>query len=162
MWWDPSRLTLTRAKGGASLGLKISTAFGHCTGNTSTGGCYVFRRKAGKGFTPGYVGKATKSLGQEVFAFHKLNRYQEFLVQYGKGTPLLFFILAPVKKGKPNDSQIGKVEKYLINMALTANPGLLNQQYTKSENWGIRGVVRGGKGNIAKGTISFRQMMGIR
>lgn len=125
-------------------------------------GCYVFGRRAGKGFTPGYVGKATKSLGQEVFAHHKLSRYQQFLVDYGKGTPVLFFIMPPVKQGKPNSSLMGKIERYLINLGFTANSKLLNQQYTKPEGWGIRGVIRGGQGKVAKGTIGFRQMMGIR
>jgi hypothetical protein len=124
-------------------------------------GCYVFGRRAGKGYTPGYVGLAVKNLGQEVFAHHKLSRYQQFLVEYAKGTPILFFIIPPEKRGKPNATQLHKIEKFLINLGLTANPKLLNQHYTKPENWGIRGVVRGGKGKTAKGTVNFRQMMGI-
>jgi hypothetical protein len=124
-------------------------------------GCYVFGRRAGKGFTPGYIGLAIKSLAQEVFAHHKLSRYQQFLVEYAKGTPILFFILLPEKRGKPNATQLHKVERFLINLGLTANPNLLNQHYTKPEKWGIRGVVRGGKGKVAKGTVGFRQMMGI-
>src|ERR1017187_2374138 len=124
-------------------------------------GCYVFGRRAGRGFTPGYVGLATKSLGQEVFAHHKLSRYQQFLVEYAKWTPILFFILLPEKRGKPNAIQLHKVERFLINLGLTSNPQLLNQHYTKPEKWGIRGVVRGGKGKTAQGTVSFRQMMGI-
>src|SRR5580693_4761451 len=65
-------------------------------------GCYVFGRRAGKGYTLGYVGLAVKNLGQEVFAHHKLSRYQQFLVEYASGTPILFFIISPEKRGKPN------------------------------------------------------------
>ncbi|MBK6688480.1 MAG: hypothetical protein IPG45_28670 [Deltaproteobacteria bacterium] len=50
-------------------------------------GCYIFGIRAGKGWTPGYVGKATKSFKQEVFAHDKLTRYQQFLADYKRGTP---------------------------------------------------------------------------
>ena len=124
-------------------------------------GCYVFGIRAGKGFAPGYVGKATKSLKQEAFTPHKLSRYQQFLADYAKATPILFLILAPVQKGKPNTSQINEIEKYLINLAVTANPDLLNQKETRAPDWGIKGVVRGGKGKTSSGTKDFRQMLGI-
>jgi hypothetical protein len=125
-------------------------------------GCYVFGIRAGGGYTPGYVGKATKGLKNEVFTPHKLTRYQQFLVDYGKGTPVLFFVLAPVQKGKANNAQIGAVEKYLINLEITANPGLLNEKGTRMPDWGIKGVIRGGKGKTAAGTKDFRRMMGVR
>src|SRR5262245_60180744 len=38
-------------------------------------GCYVFGIRSGGGIRPMYVGKATKSFGQEVFEPHKLNKY---------------------------------------------------------------------------------------
>lgn len=124
-------------------------------------GCYVFGIRAGQGLTPGYVGKATKKLKQEVFAHHKLTRYQQFLADYAKGTPVVFFVLAPLQKGKPNDSQIGQVEKYLIDLAMTANPSLLNEKGTNPEKWGIKGIVRGGKGKTSRGTKDLRRMLGI-
>ncbi len=124
-------------------------------------GCYVFGRRAGKGFTPGYVGKATKGLKQEIFTPDKLNKYQKFLIQRKKGAPIFFFVLAPVRKGKANLKQIMKVEKYLVNLGVTANPKLVNQHYTKPERWGIRGLIRGGQGKVARGIGDFRQMMGV-
>jgi hypothetical protein len=54
-----------------------------------------------------------------------------------------------------------KVEKYLVNLGVTANPKLINQHYTKPERWGIRGLIRGGKGKVARGIGDFRQMMGV-
>ena len=65
-------------------------------------GCYVFGIRAGKGYTPGYVGKATKNFRQETYAPHKLARYQQFLADYRKGTPVMFLVVAPLKKGVPN------------------------------------------------------------
>jgi hypothetical protein len=125
-------------------------------------GCYVFGIRAGKGNTPGYVGKATKSFKQEVFTGHKLSRYHQFLVDYAKGTPVFFFLAAPVKKGKPNDKKISAIERYLISLGITANEDLLNERDTKALDWGIKGVVRGGKGKSTKGTQAFRLMMGIK
>jgi|SRR5271165_1599385 len=124
-------------------------------------GCYVFARHAGQGYTPGYVGKATKGFRQEIFAPDKLNKYHQFLMQRKKGAPIFFLVLAPVRKGKANGRQIAKVEKYLINLGVTANPNLINQHYTKLERWGIRGLIRGGKGKVAKGIGDFRQMLGV-
>lgn len=124
-------------------------------------GCYVFGRRAGKGYTPGYVGKATKRLKQEIFTADKRNKYQQFLVQRKKGAPIFFFVLAPVHKGKANLSQITKVENHLIQLGKGANPRLLNKQGAKPPNWGIGGVVRGGKGRTREGIPDFRQMMKI-
>lgn len=59
-------------------------------------GCYIFGRSAGKGLTPGYVGKATKGLKQQIFTPDKMNKYQKFLIKRKKGTPIFFFVLAPV------------------------------------------------------------------
>jgi hypothetical protein len=124
-------------------------------------GCYIFGRHAGQGYTPGYVGKATKRLKQEIFTPDKLNKYHQFLIQRKKGAPILFFVLAPVRKGKANARQIAKVEKYLINLGVTANPDLINLHFTKPERWGIRGLIRGGKGKVARGIGDFRQMLGV-
>ena len=125
-------------------------------------GCYVFGIRAGKGWTPGYVGKATNNLKQEVFAHHKLTRYQQFLADYQKGTPVLFFLIAPKKKGAPNAAHIGELESFLIQVGLAANPHLLNVKGTKAEEWGIGGVLRGGKGKISTTAKQFRELMKIK
>ncbi len=124
-------------------------------------GCYVFGRRAGKGYTPGYVGKATKCLKQEIFTNDKLTKYHRFLIKRKKGAPVFFFVLAPIRKGKANLRQIAKVEKYLINLAATANSELINLHYKNSERWGVRGLIRSGKGKVAEGAANFRKMLGI-
>jgi hypothetical protein len=118
-------------------------------------GLYVFGRRAGKGITPGYVGKATKGLEREIFAPDKLNKYHRFLIQRKKGAPVFFFVLAPDRRGKVNLRQIAKVERYLVNLGFTANRNLINKHYTKIERWGIRGLIRGGQGKVARGTGEF-------
>jgi hypothetical protein len=132
---------------------KINAEFG------SRKGCYVFGIRAGGGFRPAYVGKATKSFRQEVFTHHKLTRYQQFLADFLKGTPVLFFVVAPKRKGAANASHISELEDFLIQAGLVANPDLLNIKGTKTEEWGIAGVLRGGQGKPSKGAGEFRKLM---
>jgi len=122
-------------------------------------GCYAFGIRAAKGSTPGWVGKATKNFRQEVFSPHKLAKYQRFLADYRKGTPILFFLVAPLKKGAPNVSHINDLESFLIQVGMSANPDLLNVKGTKFEKWGIAGVLRGGKGKPNNAAKQFRQLM---
>jgi hypothetical protein len=124
-------------------------------------GCYIFAMRTGGGCTPGYVGKTKKNFKQEVFGSHQLKRYYEFMASYKSGRPVLFLVLAAQAKGAPNNSKIRAVEKYLIDLGLTANPELLNKKDTKPPGWGIQGVIRGGQGKVSAGTSSFRQMLGI-
>ncbi len=124
-------------------------------------GAYVFGIRAGKGLTPAYVGRATKSFKQEAFAHHKLTRYQQFLADYQKGTPILFFVTAPKKKGATNAAHIKALEDFLIQTGLAANPDLLNVKGTKAEEWGIGGVTRGGKGKPSKAAGQFKKFMKI-
>src|ERR1700722_8008732 len=84
-----------------------------------------------------------------------------FRSEYKIGRPVFFFVLADQAMGKPNDSKIRAVEKYLIDLGLTANPDLLNKRDTEPPGWGIQGVIRGGKGKVSDGTSSFRKMLGI-
>lgn len=124
-------------------------------------GCYVFGIRAGLGYTPAYVGKATRSFKQEAFAHHKLTRYQQFLADYQRGTPVLFFVVAPQKRGAPNSSHIQELEDFLIQTALVANPGLLNIKGTKAEEWGISGILRGPQGKPSAAARDFRRLMKI-
>lgn len=129
------------------------------TAHASSRGCYVFGIRAGKGFTPGYVGRATKSFRQEVFAPHKLSKYQQMLADYQRGTPVLFFLVAPMRKGKPNATHVSELEEFLIQVGVAANENLLNIRGTKEENWGVAGVLRSGIGKPSKGARQFKSMM---
>ncbi len=126
-------------------------------------GCYIFALKAGKGFTPWYIGKATKSLKQECFSFHKLaNHFNEVLFKGNKGTPVIFFVVAQGKKKKIPKDVINNLEKFLIQSALYKNPKITNVGNTKNlPNWGIEGIIRSGRGRSSAGSKVFSKMMGI-
>jgi hypothetical protein len=76
----------------------VATFWRTHTGFRRERGCYVFGIR-GRGLTPGYIGKATKSFKQEVFAPQKLANYLRFLADVRKGTPVIFLIVAPRKRG---------------------------------------------------------------
>lgn len=124
-------------------------------------GCYVFSIRAGRGFTPIYVGKATKTFKQECFTYHKLAHYHRCLVDYAKGTPVMFFVLYPRVKGKTNHSVIRKLEEFLIRLGVDANLNLSNVKGAKTEEWGISGVLRSGKGQPSKSAQDFKQLLGL-
>lgn len=155
----PYEMRVTKAKAGRKITRDNIDEF--WSDHPSVGarrGCYVFGIRAGKGMTPGYVGKATKSFKQEIFEPHKLNKYHEVLVDYLKGTAVFFFIELPVKQGKPNASHIGELEKFLIQTGVAVNPDLVNVKDTKAAEWGIRGVLRSGAGKPSHPASEFKSM----
>lgn len=124
-------------------------------------GIYVFSTRAGKGFRPIYVGKATKSFKSECFTSHKLHHYAQALSDGEKGSPVMFFIAAPGRINKIPAITIGEIEDLMIQFAVAKNPNLRNKVGTKVADWTIRGVVRGGKGKKSSAATSFTKMMGI-
>lgn len=124
-------------------------------------GCYLFAIRAGGGVTPYYVGRATRDFKREVFASHKLAKYQQSLADYRKGTPVLYFIAAPPSKGAPNVSVIAEMEEYLIQTAVSQNADLLNVKGTKKERFAIAGVLRSGVGKPSKAARSLKACLGL-
>jgi len=126
-------------------------------------GCYIFAMRAGRGFTPWYVGKATKSFKQECFTPHKINKYQDAFRLVHKGTPVLFFISLPAedKKKKVPAKIVNELEGILIQHATEKNEALTNIQKTGTPLWSVKGIIRSGKGRPTKQILEFRKMMGI-
>lgn len=125
-------------------------------------GCYVFAMRAGQGIVPWYVGKATKSFRQEVFADHKVaKKYTRVLAQYLKGTPVVFFVVHPAGKGAVNRSMIGAIESYLISVAWNKNEELLNIQLLPEYDWSIHGVIRSGKGHPSSDAKQLSACLGL-
>lgn len=128
-------------------------------------GCYIFALRSSKGFSPWYVGKATKSFQQECFADHKLRKYNRLLFKGDKkgappkGTPVMFFIVLPTKPGRNDARSIAEIEKFLILQAYRANEHILNKQGKKKLKWGIGGIVNSGKGKYPKESIPVRKML---
>jgi hypothetical protein len=125
-------------------------------------GCYVFAIRAGKGFRPIYVGKATKSYRQECFSHHKIAcHYGPALSNSTRGTPVLFLIVIKQAKGKLNKNAIARVESFLIQNAMKKNPELSNIKGKKEEHWSIEGVIRSGKGNVSTAAKTFKRAVGL-
>jgi hypothetical protein len=124
-------------------------------------GCYVFGIRASKGMKPLYIGKATKSFGQEVFSSHKLAKYMEGLSHSKKGAPILFFVCLPKQAGPKNKKSIDELESYLIQAGLKANFNLLNDKKTKIESWSIAGVLRDRPGQPTISAQDFKKLMNM-
>ena len=126
-------------------------------------GCYVFAVRAGKGFTPWYVGQASKSFEQECFTDHKLNHFNDALFKGKKGTPVMFFVAPTGNKNKVPAAELNHMEKELTQDALEKNPELRNIQNTKNlPQWSIKGVVRSNRGAPSTGATQFAKMMGLK
>lgn len=124
-------------------------------------GCYVFALRAGKGFSPWYVGKATKGMGQECMGPHQLQHYNAVLSKGYKGTPAMFFVTRDGAKNKISMRICDEMESFLIQTAFYKNPDLRNVQKAKGPEWTIDGVVRGERGKPTNGELGFRKMMGL-
>lgn len=125
-------------------------------------GCYVFGFRAGRGITPVYVGRATKTFRQECFAQHKIGKLNTGLLHYKRGTLVLFLLAAERRRGKPNKRAVADLERFLIENALARNDSLLNIQHTKEEKeWCIAGVFRSGKGKPSAAATKFRKALGL-
>ena len=124
-------------------------------------GAYVFAIGAGGGITPMYVGKATKSFDAEALATDKLNKYFNAMGQYKKGTPMIFFVAYPSKKGVANLKQIGELEKFLIQQGRIVNPTLINKVHARLPSWGISGALRSERKRPTKQAARFRDAFAL-
>lgn len=84
-----------------------------------------------------------------------------FIYKGQKGTPVIFFVARPGTRHKIPRDQVNELETFLIQSAMYKNPELKNKQKTKLVAWGIRGVVRGGRGRQAANAKSFKIMMDV-
>lgn len=121
-------------------------------------GVYVFGIR-NRGFTPIYVGKATKTFKQEALAQTKLHHYNIALRRWKKGTPILMFVVHPTQKGKTNRTAIAEIEWHLIQLAKAANPELRNTHHMGDIGWEIHGFA-GGRGKLSQAAKALKRMMG--
>ncbi|WP_342320528.1 hypothetical protein [Burkholderia pseudomallei] len=124
-------------------------------------GVYVFATRAGRGYRPVYVGKATRGFKSECFTPHKLHHYAQALSNGDKGSPVMFFVALPGNANKVPRKVIAEVEELMIQFAAAKNPNLRNKIGTAVADWTIKGVVRGGQGQRTKAASSFSTMLGI-
>jgi hypothetical protein len=124
-------------------------------------GCYVFAIR-NRGLTPIYVGKATKTFKQETFNATNRHKYHTGFSEYGKGTPLMYFVVHPSQKGKTNAKQITEIEVFLIQAGIAANSDLQNIKGTHQPSWSIKGVIRSGAGKRNDAETQFSALFDIR
>lgn len=128
-------------------------------------GCYIFALQNGKNITPWYVGKATKTFGQEVMSIDKRYKY-EICFNKHKGTSYLFLITLKTKtdryaKGQQHGRIITWLEDILIYQAFLRNRELINDKKTSF----IRKVIipgflsSGNKGNSKSVAKDLKKML---
>jgi hypothetical protein len=124
-------------------------------------GCYVFAIR-NRGLTPIYVGQATKSFKQETFNSTNRHKYHNGFSDYGKGTPVMYFVVHPTQRGPTNEKQIEKIEDFLIQAGVAKNPNLQNVKGAQQPLWSIKGVVRSGAGKRKVEEVQFADLFDIR
>lgn len=124
-------------------------------------GCYVFAIR-NRGLYPIYVGKATKSFGQETFNSANRHKYQDGFIEYEKGTPVMYFVVHPSQRGKINGKQISEIEDFLIQAGVARNPYLQNVRGTQQPSWSIKGVIRSGSGKLTEAAKQFASLFDIQ
>jgi hypothetical protein len=124
-------------------------------------GCYVFAIR-NKALTPIYVGQATVSFVQETFNATNRHKYHNGFSHYGKGTPVMYFVVHPNQRGPTNAKQIGEIEDFLIQAGVAKNPDLQNVKGAQQPDWSIKGVIRSGVGKRSGAEIQFRELFDIQ
>lgn len=124
-------------------------------------GCYVFAVKAGRGYTPWYVGKTRTTFRNECFSPDKINKYNKAILKYNKGTPTLFFISHPLQAGPANQKQMRQIEVFFTQIALSKNAELLNVRNIRQPAWSIQGIRGGTHGNVSRPTKCLRKAVGL-
>jgi hypothetical protein len=124
-------------------------------------GCYVFAIR-NRGLAPIYVGKATKSFKQETFNATNRHKYHSGFSEYGKGTPVMYFVVHASQRGPTNAKQIAEIEDFLIQAGVAKNSDLQNVKGAQQPLWSIKGVIRSGAGKRNKAESSFSTLFDIR
>jgi hypothetical protein len=127
-------------------------------------GVYVFAVKPPKtdACVPWYVGKASKTFGQEVFTDRNQLKYNRALARYRSGAAVLFLVVHPSGKGKTNRKHIGEIEDHFINQGFTVNRDIENDRGIKRPAWAIGGVVRGTTRKASSSARAFSRMFGLK
>jgi hypothetical protein len=99
---------------------------------------------------------------QETFNGANRHKYHVGFSAYGKGTPVMYFVVHGTQRGQTNKKQIGEIEDFLIQAGVAKNPRLQNLQGTQQPKWSIKGVIRSGSGNRADAAKQFSKLFDIR
>ncbi|MGH8127020.1 MAG: hypothetical protein ACRETC_01450 [Gammaproteobacteria bacterium] len=125
-------------------------------------GVYVFAIQTGRGLTPIYVGKATRTFRQETFNNANKHKYQNGFSAYARGKPVMYFVVHPQNiRGRNNAKQISKIEDFLIQAGSVKNPDLQNIRGVKKPKWAIKGVIRSKRGRRTSAEVQFSGLFDI-
>jgi len=130
-------------------------------------GCYIFAIKAGKGFTPWYVGKTEKmSFSRETWQDGKLLNFGEVIRKYDKGKPVLFLLAKVTDKGKftkptkrRNLGSVSALEEMLIGVCLQRNKELLNKKSVKYRAMHVPGYLNDQRGKPTKAASNLAMLL---
>jgi hypothetical protein len=124
-------------------------------------GCYVFAIR-NRGVLPYYAGRTTNSFGAECFEPHKITKYQDALTHVRRGSPVMFFAVLDINRGRRSGSAIRMLEERLIGLGLQRNERMTNVSGTRRDDLIVRGVMGGTGGGRRPGAANqFRTMMGL-
>jgi len=156
----------------AALSTFWKTVSEQAPGLATAQGCYIFAIKAGRGYTPWYVGKAAGRDGfqQEALSDGKQNQYNWAWSSqdYARGTMVLFFVARRTTSGRDFSRQVGTadidwLERHLISLALEANNDLLNVQYTKIHTQlFVPGVINDSARKFGEATTELQRALNIQ
>lgn len=127
-------------------------------------GCYVFVEPPPRrpdSLWPIYVGKAERNFRQEIFAPEKLNKLNRYLLDRRATKVLVFFVTTPSRSVQKNSVAIRELERWLIRLAVSVNPEVINKHGTKPENWGVQGIIRSGTGRPSAPASALRGILGL-
>jgi len=135
-------------------------------------GCYVFAMRAGKGFTPWYVGKTDKAFRDECLAPHKLNYYNQVNVSHARGTPVLFllpkitgerreFARRRTPSASAGSKDIEFLEQYLVALALNKNRDLRNARGTRFLRDMVVSGILNSPGRPSGSATALRRCLGL-
>lgn len=133
-------------------------------------GCYVYSVKAGKGFTPIYVGSATRQpLGKEAFGSDKFLKCLQHIASYKNCSLQISFVVPRNKVDSDMDTHRGrcprkkilKMEKILTAIAFRKNNNLINKQNLCFSDLFINGVLNSDAGRPRKEVSAFKKLMGL-
>ena len=131
-------------------------------------GCYVFAVRAGKGYSPYYVGQACKrSILMEALNPSNREKYNKVLGDR-TGTPVLFFVALRTPTGKfRKKSQVSGglahvdfLERWLIATSIEKNHRLINNKETQFlRKLHVAGIFNARKGESTQASQDLRKTL---
>lgn len=123
-------------------------------------GVYIATLQTEQTEIPLYVGRTKKAnFMKECFTTDKVTKYYNGLADYAGGTPLMYFIASPKKRGQAPGKYITELEKLLIKVAYLKNPDIQNGHETPGVT--VEGLIGRTNGTISKAAHRLRKALSL-